>query len=295
MFPPLRRYTHPFVTVIQLTAFPTDYPDGVDEQKKPRWDLPTSTNTAPYYKRGWCWTESLWVGWTGRRPLDLACLMEAGAASVTDDNWQPPEGSESRPPIPASAASATANRIRGGAASTTVSAPAAAPSAANEEESEAVAAPTYKIESSHVRNRRTLFRLCESRRTPPAPLTPSEYKAEVVTKAFLNAKEDEPVLIAAYSEAYEAFFSSARRLDYSECGWGEAEVELLCRMLRSGVARRLEYLYLGGNLIHNDGMRAIAEVVNSGAMPLVTAIALDGNPGDASPVLDALERLERYA
>jgi len=213
-------YSHPFVTVLQLTEFPTDYPEGRDADGKPQWDLPTASHVSTFFNRGWCWTETLWVSWSGKRPLDLHRFA----------------------------------RHRG---------------------------------EPH-RDHRTFIRLSQSAEIPLTPLTPAEYKTELQKRTLLNAKEDEPFLIATYGKAYQAHFSQARRLDFSEAGWGEEEIMQFCRALSNGVASRLEWLYLVDNNINDVGMEQLAELVKSGVLPRCKAIALDGNPGDATSVLSEL-------
>ena len=214
-------YSHPFVTVLQLTELPADYPDGKDADGKQIWDLPTGGHTSTYFNRGWCWTETMWVSWSGKRPLDL------GRLAVSKE--------------------------------------------------------------PHV-DRRTLFKLAYSPEALLAPLSPPEYKAELTTKSFLHVKEDEPFLLSTYSKAFEAHFSSARKIEYSDAGWGEEEVLQLCRVLSSGVAPKLEWLHLVDNKINDAAMRELAEMIgkSNSPVPNVSAVALDGNPGNATPVLAAL-------
>ena len=52
--------------------------------------------------------------------------------------------------------------------------------------------------------------------------------------------------------------------------------------------QHLEWLILAENRITDVGMRALAEVVGSGAIPSCTSIVLEGNPGSAGQVMDAL-------
>ena len=51
---------------------------------------------------------------------------------------------------------------------------------------------------------------------------------------------------------------------------------------------RLELLHLEYNEIGDEGMTTLASVIASGVLPACRAIVLDGNPGDPTPVQEAL-------
>jgi len=212
-------YAHPYLTVLQLTTFPPDYPEGKTDEGKPLWDLPTASNTSPYFSRGWCYTEMLWASWPCKRCLDLGRL---------DKSNESPD------------------------------------------------------------DRRSLYRLCEAD-PRQVPILSEEYKVKLDGCALLNPKEDGPLLIEMYTSAFEAFFSTVRKLDYSSLGWGDDEVVHLCEVLSSGMLNRLEFLHLSSNNISKAGMAALAKVVASGALPACMTIAVEGNPGDATAVFDALK------
>ena len=211
-------YAHPFVTVLQLTEFPEDYPDGKKPDGHPLWDLPTASNVHAFFERGWCYTEAVWASWPCRQVLDLGLLLRT---------------------------------------------------------------------SEQVEDRRSLFRLCGTDGRM-VPMLKDTYKGNVDKKGFLNVKEDEPLLLDMYAKSFAEYFGSVRKLDYSGLRWTDEEVHSLCDVLNSGVLTELEWLHLTSNKITDTGMLEIAEVVASDSLPKCTVIALEGNPGDPTPVNEAL-------
>lgn len=145
-------------------------------------------------------------------------------------------------------------------------------------------------------NRQELMHLCghaQERRNPP--LMPEEFKESVEPKSFLNAKDDKPLVIELYESAFSAFFGGTRRLDFSGLGWGNSEIDKVCELLNSGLVSHIEFLHLASNNVRDAGMHKLAEVVANGKLPNCIKIVLDNNPGDETPVVDALQSQARKA
>ena len=53
----------------------------------------------------------------------------------------------------------------------------------------------------------------------------------------------------------------------------------LARILSSGIAKRLVLIHLALNQIGDQGLMALASAITSGAMPQLSMIVLQGNPG----------------
>ena len=137
---------------------------------------------------------------------------------------------------------------------------------------------------------RDLLRLCahsEGRKKPPILL--AEYKEELAAKTMYNAKDDFPTLLELYDGAFKFYFGQVYKLNYTNLGWGDNELVQLARVLSSGVAKRLVLIHLAINQIGNVGLKALAEVITNGALPQLSMVVLQGNPGDASIVHKALE------
>ena len=290
-------YSHPFVTVLQLTEFPTDYPEGRDADGKPQWDLPTASHVSTFFNRGWCWTETLWVSWSGKRPLDLHRFARHRGEPHRDHRTFIRLSQSAEIPLtpltPAEYKTELQKRTLCAAATYAaedthaLTMPIPSPTCLSRPRASLRALQELPVAASvcGVHAISLYLRVCVDVRAARSSLG---LLAAPHDPHRLNAKEDEPFLIATYGKAYQAHFSLARRLDFSEAGWGEEEIMQFCRALSNGVATRLEWLYLVDNNINDVGMEQLAELVKSGVLPRCKAIALDGNPGDATSVLSEL-------
>ena len=79
---------------------------------------------------------------------------------------------------------------------------------------------------------------------------------------------------------------------------GDETAAALVSLLVAGAMPKLKILALQRNQIGEAGMAALASAVRGGALPSCEEIYLDGNPGSAAPVQEALaqrESMEVYA
>ena len=71
------------------------------------------------------------------------------------------------------------------------------------------------------------------------------------------------------------------------------QVEHLVGLVDQTGLTNLDCLLLGGNAISDQGMRALASALARGGLPSCTTIELEGNPGDAAPVQEALAQRQK--
>ena len=64
----------------------------------------------------------------------------------------------------------------------------------------------------------------------------------------------------------------------------------MCDVLQRAPMKQLRSLHLSANRVSTVGMQRLADVINRGELPDLKTVLLDGNPGDAQVVHDALER-----
>jgi hypothetical protein len=140
---------------------------------------------------------------------------------------------------------------------------------------------------------------------------------------------DLALVAGIYQRAFVDELSVATALSYARLGWGDEEVATLAAALehahKRGVLGRVEKLWLHSNSmgcagaaalaaacttgalatletlsldynrIGDDGMRALAKAVSMGALPVIVDLRLEGNPGSAAAVQQALEDRRRQA
>ena len=76
---------------------------------------------------------------------------------------------------------------------------------------------------------------------------------------------------------------------------GDRAAAALAVLLEEGAMPNLKVLNLTRNQIADEGVAALASALRGGALPACTAIGLNGNPGSAAPVDEALVSPERAA
>jgi len=84
-----------------------------------------------------------------------------------------------------------------------------------------------------------------------------------------------------------------KRLELKGNRLGDNTVEHLVGLVDQTGLANLDCLLLGGNAISDQGMRALASALARGGLPSCTTIELEGNPGDAAPVQEALAQRQK--
>ena len=110
-----------------------------------------------------------------------------------------------------------------------------------------------------------LIKECAAKREPP--LLPADFRAALAEKAFTSKKADEETVAGLYEATFRREMGAATNLRYVSLQWGDAEVIRLCKVLASGALDKLEGLFLHRNQIGDEGARALAEVLDGGALP----------------------------
>jgi len=121
--------------------------------------------------------------------------------------------------------------------------------------------------SGYERNAIDVIASCARGGSRPAPLLPEQFAERLEAKRFTNGKDDKPLVAGLYKQAFEEEFGKAETLHYAGLGWGDAEAIQVSKLLASGAAPRLLKLYLNGNPIGDEGVKALAEAIAGGAAP----------------------------
>jgi hypothetical protein len=159
-----------------------------------------------------------------------------------------------------------------------------------------------------------LLKACTAQRAPP--LTPSEFREALASKAFTSKKADEEMVGGLYEAQFTELMGKTSMLDCNGLGWGDAEVTGLAKALGEG-AEQLTSLWLGSNQIGDAGLAALVDAglsgglrslqklvqnricdagvdhlvdaIRGGALPALVFVELSGNPAsNADAVKDAL-------
>lgn len=100
------------------------------------------------------------------------------------------------------------------------------------------------------------------------PTATVQKKAEFVAKI----READPAFAL-----YKSALAQSEKLVFSDLGWGDAEIKLLCAELQ--YATSLKKLFLNGNRISDEGVAAIEGALLSGAAPKLKILNLSQKPG----------------
>ena len=117
---------------------------------------------------------------------------------------------------------------------------------------------------------------CKAGRSPP--LTPDEFNLRLETKSFTSRNADLEQVKQLYLHAYQTRLGGATELWLRELGWGDAECELLCAVIASGVLHELGLLVLNHNDLGDDGATALAAQIMRGSLPKLKELSIYGNP-----------------
>ena len=71
---------------------------------------------------------------------------------------------------------------------------------------------------------------------------------------------------------------------------GDEGMKAFASAIASGAMAKLTSLGLGKNQIGNEGMQALSSAIANGALPALEDVKLYGNPGSDQPVESALAR-----
>ena len=77
-------------------------------------------------------------------------------------------------------------------------------------------------------SKEAIIRACKANGGRLPPLTPDHFAAEIESKTFTNGLEDRPLVVRLYKASFDAAFTRARELHYSELQWSDAEAEQCC-------------------------------------------------------------------
>jgi hypothetical protein len=116
---------------------------------------------------------------------------------------------------------------------------------------------------------------CKAERPPP--LLPADFRAALASKSFTDPADSETVA-SLYESAFDDYFMANDALVYDTLGWGDAQVDELCKVAEGVEMRSCKSLWLS----HNDGMTDIglerlATMLQRGALAHLETLHLLGN------------------
>ena len=127
----------------------------------------------------------------------------------------------------------------------------------------------------------------------PAPMSPDAFEAMLnagVQKEaeslgsgikFTSGKDLTEVVIPQYKKGFLRLMGAADTLMYTSLGWGDEEAKDLAAALAvkdengRGALPSLTKLYLSENQIGDEGMKAFAAAIGSGALPALKMVVVD--------------------
>ena len=112
---------------------------------------------------------------------------------------------------------------------------------------------------------------------------------------FTNGKDATDVCIPQHQEGLLHLLGTEKYLNYGNLGWGPAEAKQVAGALayaqEMGTAVAAETLFINGNQLGSEGVRAIGEVIEAGALPRLKELYISDNGADA----DTVEWIKRVA
>ena len=121
----------------------------------------------------------------------------------------------------------------------------------------------------------SFFKECGSLAARPPPMHPSDFATILEEKSFTSKKADCETVAALYRRAFEMRVGKAKVLPFGELKWGDAEMEMLSRVLNE--AASCELLILSGNSIGDGGLATLAGALREGAAMKLMQLIIDGN------------------
>lgn len=111
------------------------------------------------------------------------------------------------------------------------------------------------------------------------PLTPAMFQQELEEKVFTNEKDDKPLVTRLYTEAFYDHMGTVTQLHYNNLDWGDAEVEVLCKVIETGVLQQVKMIDLRGNVVGEHNANRLVEAFESFQLPLCTEIRISSTNG----------------
>lgn len=122
-----------------------------------------------------------------------------------------------------------------------------------------------------------IFHCCRGGRRSP-PLLPDAFAQRLTTAKFLKPDVDRPLLVKLYTESFAVAMARVRRMECAGLYWGDAEADMLCVLLKSGVLTSLISLNLDRNGLSTEGLRLLTEALaDGGCTPNLLEVSLCDN------------------
>ena len=144
-----------------------------------------------------------------------------------------------------------------------------------------------KFDEESMKGFRAFIEGCIANRDPP--LTPSEFRPELATKSFTSKNADEEMVNRLFEAEFNKRMGGVTELSYGHLKWTDKEVVAVCKVIATGVLKKLEELYLSHNQIGDAGVMALAEAAGKGTLPQLKTLNLKDNSTISQQAQDALK------
>ena len=128
---------------------------------------------------------------------------------------------------------------------------------------------------------------CIANRAPP--LTPSEFRPELATKSFTSKNADEEMVNRLFEDEFNKRMGGVTKLEYGTLKWTDKAIVAVCKVIATGVLKKLEVLVLNSNQIGDAGVMALAEAAGKGTLPQLKELYLGRNSTISRQAQDALK------
>ena len=129
-----------------------------------------------------------------------------------------------------------------------------------------------KFDEESMKNWYDVSEGCRANRAPP--LTPSEFRPELATKSFTSKNADEEMVNRLFEDEFNKRMGGVTELWYHGMKWTDKEAVAVCKVIATGVLKKLEELWLFDNQIGDAGVTALAEAAGKGTLPQLELLNL---------------------
>ena len=112
----------------------------------------------------------------------------------------------------------------------------------------------------------------------PVALIPNEYNALITKKTFTNGRDDQPLFIRLYQNAFQQRLGVLRNIRLNSLAWGDSHAEKLAKVIGTRIFLNLHRIKLFANKLSGGGVCAIASSISTSTIPKLEVLLLGENP-----------------